>query len=58
VLPPTTNSTTVAAILRALCQQELYRELVEESGWSPDEYEAWLFQTLKEHLLPSEAHFH
>jgi hypothetical protein len=26
---------------------------VEESGWSPDEYEAWLAETLKEQLLPS-----
>jgi hypothetical protein len=26
--------------------------LVEESGWSPDEYEAWLAETLKERLLP------
>ncbi len=36
------------------CRAELYRELVEESGWSPDEYEAWLLETLKEQLLPSE----
>ena len=44
-----------AAILRALCRAEVYQELVEESGWSPDEYEAWLFETLKEQLLPREA---
>lgn len=44
-----------AAILRALCRAEVYRELVEESGWSPDEYEAWLFETLAEQLLPSKA---
>jgi hypothetical protein len=42
-----------AAILRALCRAEVYRELVEESGWSPDEYEAWLRETLKWQLLPS-----
>jgi hypothetical protein len=41
-----------AAILLALAQPEVYRELVEESGWSPDEYEAWLAETLKEQLLP------
>jgi hypothetical protein len=29
--------------------------LVEESGWSPDEYEAWLLETLKEQLLPRAA---
>jgi AcrR family transcriptional regulator len=40
-----------AAILRALCRVEVYRELVEESGWSPDEYEAWLIEALKDQLL-------
>jgi len=54
-LRPGLDPARAAAILRALCQQELYRELVEESGWSTDEYEAWLFETLKEQLLPSEA---
>ena len=49
------DSARAAAILRALCRAELYRELVEESGWSPDEYEAWLFATLKEQLLPRRA---
>ena len=41
-----------AAILRALCRVEVYRELVDESGWAPDEYEAWLSATLKQQLLP------
>ncbi len=41
--------------LRALCRPEVYSELVEESGWSPDEYESWLCKTLKEQLLPREA---
>lgn len=41
-----------AAILRAICRAEIYRELVEESGWSPDEYEVWLTETLKQQLLP------
>lgn len=40
-----------AAILRALCRAEVYRELVEESGWSPDEYESWLSEALKGQLL-------
>jgi hypothetical protein len=39
----------------AASSPELYAELVEASGWSPDEYEAWLFETLKEQLLPKEA---
>jgi len=40
-----------AAILRALCRAEVYRELVGESGWSPDEYETWLTEALKDQLL-------
>ena len=39
-------------ILLALCQPAVYRELVEESRWSPGEYEAWLSEALKEQLLP------
>lgn len=54
-LRPDLEVDRAAAILRALCRAEVYRELVEESGWSPDEYEAWLFETLAEQLLPSKA---
>jgi AcrR family transcriptional regulator len=54
-LRPDLDFARAAAILRALCRAELYRELVEESGWSPDEYEAWLSETLKEQLLSPEA---
>ena len=36
----------------ALAQPEVYRELVEIAGWSPDQYEARLAETLKEPLLP------
>jgi AcrR family transcriptional regulator len=54
-LRPDLDVDRAAAILRALCRAEVYWELVEESGWSPDEYEAWLFETLTEQLLLSEA---
>lgn len=54
-LRPDLEVDRAAAILRALCRAEVYRELVEESGWSPDEYEAWLFETLAEQLLLSKA---
>ena len=54
-LRPDLDPARAAAILRALCRAELYRELVEESGWSPDEYEVWLFETLKEQLLPRDV---
>lgn len=50
-LHPELNVGWAAAVLRALCRAEVYRELVEESGWSPDEYEAWLGKTLKGQLL-------
>ena len=54
-LRPGLDADRAAAILRALCRPEVYRELVGDSGWSPDEYEAWLSQTLKDQLLPSAA---
>ena len=50
-LRPGLDVDRAAAILRALCRAEVYRELVDESGWSPDEYEVWLEKTLKEQLL-------
>lgn len=45
-----------AAILRSLCLAEVYMELVGESGWSPDEYESWLGETLKRQLLSRDAY--
>ena len=54
-LRPDLDEDRAAAILRALCRPEVYRELVGESGWSPDDYEAWLLKTLTEQLLPSKA---
>ena len=51
-LRPDLDAGRAAAILLALCQPAVYRELVEESGWSPAEYEAWLSEALKEQLLP------
>lgn len=51
-LRPDLDAGRAAAILLALCQPEVYRELVEAAGWSPDQYEAWLAETLKEQLLP------
>ncbi len=51
-LRPDVDAGRAAAILLALCQPAVYRELVEVAGWSPDQYEAWLAETLKEQLLP------
>lgn len=50
-LRPELDVARAAAVLRALCRAEVYQELVEESGWSPDEYESWLSRSLKEQLL-------
>jgi hypothetical protein len=55
-LRPGLDVDRAAAILRALCQQEVYRELVEESRWSPEEYESWLGGTLKRLVLVQEAY--
>lgn len=40
-----------AAILQALCQPEVYNQFVRRSGWSADEYQAWLAQVLTRELL-------
>ena len=37
----------VQAVYRALAAPGVYRELVEESGWTPDEYERWVGDTLE-----------
>jgi AcrR family transcriptional regulator len=39
----------------ALSGAELYRMLVVERGWSPDEYEQWLAAALADSLLPHPA---
>ena len=54
-LRPGLGVNRAAGILRALCRAEVYQELVEESGWSPDEYESWLGESLKRQLLSAEA---
>jgi AcrR family transcriptional regulator len=50
-LRPGLGVETAAAILRALCRAEVYQELVDGSGWSPDGYETWLAESLKGQLL-------
>ena len=39
------------AMYRALAAPGVYRELVEESGWTSDEFEGWLGDSLRRHLL-------
>ena len=40
-----------ASILQALCLPEVFDELVRHSGWSADDYQAWLVNTIKRQLL-------
>lgn len=50
-LRPGLDAARAAAILQALGLPELYNTLVHESGWSADEYQAWLAAALKRELL-------
>jgi AcrR family transcriptional regulator len=45
-----------AAILANLNEPGMYRRLTATHGWSFDETEQWLFETLSRQLLASEAH--
>jgi len=40
------------AMYRALVAPGVYRELVEESGWSPEDFERWAGDTLQRNLMP------
>jgi AcrR family transcriptional regulator len=51
-LRPGLSADEAAAVLRAICLPEVHAELVGQSGWSEDAYEAWLAATLKSVLLP------
>jgi AcrR family transcriptional regulator len=46
------DAARATAILDALTVPDVYRELVEINGWTPDDYEAWLARTLRQQLLP------
>lgn len=50
-LPPTLDVRRASAIFDALTLPELYRDLVNRSGWAPDEYERWLAETLTRQLI-------
>lgn len=39
------------AMYRALAAPGVYQELVEESGWSPEDFELWVAETLRRNLL-------
>ena len=50
-LRPDLDGARASDLFDALTIPELYRDLVERSGWSPDEYERWLARTLAWQLL-------
>ena len=52
ILRPGLSHERAAAIYLALTRREVYQELVDVFGWSPDEYETWLTQILTQQLLP------
>ena len=45
------DSEHAAAILQVMCMPEIFDELVRHSGWSADEYQAWLAGIVKHELL-------
>jgi AcrR family transcriptional regulator len=50
-LAPGMDETTATDLLWCFSNEEFYRELVQERGWSPDRYEAWLAATLVAQLI-------
>lgn len=53
-LRPGLTAVRAADLLQALCMPEVYRQLVQRSAWSGEEYQAWLEQILLRELLGSE----
>ena len=51
VLRPDLDLRTATDIVWAFSNEEIYRELVQERGWSPGRYEVWIASTLKQQLL-------
>ncbi len=52
ILRPDLSQERALAIYLALTKPEIYQELVDQGGWTPDEYESWLAELLKQQLLP------
>ena len=47
---------TATDILWAFSNEEIYRELIHERGWTPERYEIWMARTLLHQLLVSADH--
>ncbi|TAP43099.1 TetR/AcrR family transcriptional regulator [Arthrobacter sp. S39] len=50
-LAPGVDESTASDLLWCFSNEEIYRELVEERGWSADRYERWLGATLVAQLI-------
>ena len=50
-LAPSLTPRTATDLFWTYSNEELYRELVVERGWSPDRFERWLARTLRDQLL-------
>ncbi|MEO5832753.1 MAG: helix-turn-helix domain-containing protein [Nakamurella sp.] len=50
-LAPGVDESTATDLLWCFSNEEIYRELVQERGWSTDRYEQWLADTLVAQLL-------
>ena len=51
-LRPGLSVEVAADVFYAIAGTEVYRALVQERGWPPEQYEEWLFQTGCRELLP------
>jgi AcrR family transcriptional regulator len=49
------SAQTATDLLWTFSNEELYRELVVERGWSPDQFEKWLATVLRDQLLGEHA---
>lgn len=52
LLRPDLGAERATAIYLSLTLPEVYQELVDAFGWTPEAYERWLSATLKQQLLP------
>ena len=50
-LRPGLTAREATDLLWVFSNEELYRELVDERGWTPERFERWLAATLQEQLL-------
>jgi AcrR family transcriptional regulator len=55
-LAPGIDELTASDLLWCFSNEEIYRELVQERGWSADRYEHWLAATLVAQLVTASTH--